>query len=265
MKYLFSILILITCCYSMNAYSSVRQGKINNLDIIHDTVFHNKLPYCLLTENNETYSISTLQLSEISYITTITRNGRIYLAIEFTPLKRVYYTEQVNGFLTEFLHVLIKHEVIEDGYFNPYGANMLIEEKKRAGQLKEEWELPANESKAMVLNWNISWKSTDNDDSTVILADGVPFAYYTYRSWRDYGVDKFPTMASTKAAYRYFIYSIDANEPMAEVRVADWWITGVTVITPDNKQYFFKDIPKNDDFLTVVAKLLLARQVFEKK
>lgn len=265
MKYLFNILILIASGCSTAAYGSTWQGKIKNLDIINDTVFHGGQPYCLLTENNETYSISTLELSEIAYIAATSRNGRIYLAIEFTPLKRVYYTEQVSGFLTEFLHALAKHEVIENGHFSPYGTNMLIEEKKRAGQLKEEWELPANETKPVALNWNIGWKATDNDDSTLILADGVPFAYYTYRSWRDYGVDRFPTMASTKATYRYFIYSIDTDKPMAEVRVADWWVTGVTIITPDNKQYFFKDIPKNEDFLTVVAKLLLARQVFESK
>ena len=78
-------------------------------------------------------------------------------------------------------------------------------------------------------------------------------------------MSRFPTMASTKATYRYFIYSIDSNKPMAEVRVADWWTTGVTVITPDNNQYFFKDIPKNEDFLTIVAKLLLARQVIDRK
>lgn len=264
MKHLFIILVMVIGSRNMNTFAGNLQGKTNNLHIVNDTVFHNEMAYCLFTGNQETYSISTLELSEIAYITTIHRNGRVYLKIEITPFKRVYYAEKVNSFLTEFLHALVKHEVIDNGYFNPYGANMLIEEKKSTGQFKEEWELP-DEPKPVASNWNISWKTTDNDDSTLILADGVPFAYYTYRYWKDYGVDRFPTMASTKATYRYFIYSIDSNKPMAEVRVADWWTTGVTVITPDNNQYFFKDIPKNEDFLTIVAKLLLARQVIERK
>lgn len=260
-------LILYIICISATAggsHSFVKQGKISSIEITADTVWSNHQPYCLLIEQDGVQKIRTFTKESIVYIQPVQRQNRKWYRTAIAPLNRVYYTPYSDGFVTSFLHLFIKHDVIKDGYFNAYGANMLVKEWQAAGQLLEEWELPIAKPSVATSDYNISWKNTPGKDTVLILNNGAPFAYYVHRHWTSYGVDSWHVIKTTDAHYRYFIHRLD-HTPMAEVRVQDGWKTNVKIITPDSTEYLIKEVPDNKDFMTIAAKLLLVQDEEKKK
>lgn len=238
---------------------------IKSLEISGDTVLYNDEPYCLLKRGIDGYYITTLNVRQIAYLRPVVRNKTDYYEVSITPLRRTYYTAAKEGIILSFLHDMIKYEVIWEGDFSAYGANMLKDEKLKAGAYYEEWDVPAREPKPRVLDWNISWKSTERNDCTLIYANGRLFAYYKYANWRDSGVNRYMIAIRKHYSYSYFVHDIATDSLLAEVRVKDGWQTEVKVLTADEQEYTIKNVPENRDFMTIAAKLLLAREAFGDK
>lgn len=264
MKGLLLIAISLLATNSTHAAGYVRQGKIQTLTVHNDTLRNNNKPYCLFRERDGLYSVSTFSLQHLVYIQKVSKKGTAYYRVLFAPLNQVYFTPYSPNAMDALLQDCINYALIEDEYFSAYGANNMIKNRLANGSFITEENIPTTNEKPTVYNWNISWKSTTNKDSTIILANGVPFAYYIYRNRRDYGVDRYHIAHLTKCNYRYFIYKLDKT-PMAEVRVADAWKTKVTVIAEDGEELTIQEVPNNEDFMTIVAKLLLLKDITAKK
>lgn len=264
MKGLFFIAILLLTANSTHAAEYARQSKIQMLTVHNDTLRNNNQPYCLFRERDGLYSLSTFSLQHLVYIQKVSKSGADYYRVLFSPLNQVYFTPYSPNAIDMLLQDCINFAIIEDGYFSAYGANSMIKSRLADGSFITEENLPATVEKPTVYNWDISWKSTSNKDSTIILANGVPFGYYIYSNRRDYGIDRYRIAYEIKADYRYFIYKLD-NTPLAEVRVADGWKTRVTILAADGEKLVIEEVPNNKDFMTLAAKLILLKDVTTKK
>lgn len=262
MRYIVVILILLL--HLEGNATRFKQSNMSSVEIVNDTVFANGKVYCLLFFDGEAHYISTPDVQQVVYLKPVKSNNTSYIQVSFTPLNRKYYIQSKGTYVNTLIHELVKYDVIEDGYFSAYGAQLLINANIESGKYIEEWDLPKDMPAMKTLNWNISWKETPNKDSTLILADGQAFAYYTYRNWRDYGVSKYEVAIETNSDYRYFIHDLHTDSLMAEVRVADGWKTEIKVITPDDNTYTLEYVPNNKDFMTIIAKLLLTKQTIGK-
>lgn len=260
MKHLI-LIILFLICFSPARASVVRNVPyLVKIVVIHDTVFVDNTPYCLLKKQDDAYIISTLNLDEVMYIAPYYRNGQPYYRVSVSPTQEVYFADISDHFIRDFLHDFIEHQPIEDGYFSTYGMHMLVEDELDARVFFTEKELPRALDTAEIIRQEISWVPTDNKDSTVIMSGGVPFAYYTLWNWRDYGAARYDVRRKTGATYHYYIYRVQDNKLLAEVQVADWWQTQVTIITPDGWWYRFGRIPKIEDLMRVACKLVILRE-----
>lgn len=264
MKLLLSLILTFVVSVQVSATYILPSLYLKKVIVRNDTVFVDHTPYCIFKAQGNGYVISTLDINEIMYVEPFTRNGKHYYKISISPLRKIFYAEKRNDLLSQLINDAVNYQLIEDSFFSAYGANTFIKDKLAGREFIPEWQLPKMVNPYEVLKQNISWAETPNNDSTVILADGVAAAYYTRRHWREFGVESFITLVDTKAEYRYFIYKVDDNKPLAEVRVADWWKTKVTIITPDGWTYQFENIPKTDDLMRVATKLVLLKEALNK-
>lgn len=245
-------LLLLSCAPSVSASVGVFSQSGDTL-LVADT------PYCLAFRNQNELVLRSWDYEKVLQLQMVHIGGNQYLELSIPPFNRTYYLDTNRLFFDKVLTDCVQEQIFENGYFSAYGANKLVIRYRKHYPLFESWEMPVQNQRQETPDWNITWKATSNKDSTLIIVNGKPFGYYMQRHWDDYGVDKWQVLKNTQASYRYFIYDF-SNRLLAEVRVADWWKTGVRIIMPGNEEYTIRDVPKNSDYMTVVAKLILLRQ-----
>lgn len=263
MKHIVLLLLVHMLCSQAVAKVVNAPNRLKSIIIVNDTIFVDNTPYGLFKSTDGAYTFSTLDISEIMYIQPFTRNNKEYYKVSFSPLKQVYFAEKKAGTIKHIVDNAIKNGVVEDGYFSAYGTNMLTKELLRSKVFMTPAELPELKTPDDILAQKIRWEETDNEDSTLIISGNNKLAYFKKRHWREYGIRRRHVRVSTESTYRYFIYSTSDDSPLAEVRVADWWQTEVTIISPDGWTYKFKNVPKTDDLMRVAAKLVLYREALK--
>ncbi|MCB0698808.1 MAG: hypothetical protein H6551_10525 [Chitinophagales bacterium] len=260
----YPILLALVVTISANASIKPFTTGMDAIHIVNDTVYSSNNPICLIGVKDSVTTVSTFFRYDIITLTTFHNSTGKYFAVNFLPTSETYYAKQTEHFLHTFLAAMTRTGVIEDNYFSYTGADKLIAELKNKQLLIDGNKRGQNQNE--VLNWQIGWRNTDNPDSMLMLADKKPFAYYKYRHWQDYGVERFDRLQKTGELYAYFLYDFD-NKPLATISVilSNDASTLVKVTTWDKKEYYFKNVPKERHLLLVAAKLILAKQVLDKK
>lgn len=263
MKYILSIALLATCF--MVQAAGMHQSKIKTISIQHDTVYSGGEPYCLLEQNGKSHIIRNFFLERIVEITSEQIDGKQYYKLEFPIMYKTYYTQTNNkNFVTDFLFEAVKFKIIEDGYYSDFGTRALINTWESKGKFTNEWKMHDKLEGNKPLNWVISYKNTDNTDSTIILADGEPFVYYHYKKWKDVTSDKYLVNHKVRIYHSYYMHNFD-GEQIAEVRICNGWRTTAEIRPADGSIYTFSYTTKDHNILTIASKLLLARNIIEQK
>lgn len=262
----FITLFAFVCC-SLSAIGSIHNTPpvfLEKIVVINDTVFVNGQPYCLFKKQGNMYTLSSLSIDLVMYVRPYPRNGKVYYSIMIPPIHATYFAEKDSSFFTDLLQSASQYGIIEDGYFSSYGTHLLVTDKLESKKWMEIKDLPELVDEEEIFNKHISWKGTENRDSTIIMADDVPVAYYYRVNWLDLGVNRFEKMSATKATYIYYIKRIGDDAPLAEVQVQDWWQTIVTVITPDGWKHKFTNVSKTEDLMRISCKMALLRDALNK-
>lgn len=254
-------LVTLLCLLSFASSAQMATSNDINITISTDTVYNNQQPYCLLQQEENNYVIRNLHLERMAQIESIVIGEATYYKVEVSMLYKTVYLKPIDGdIVQQYVASMIANGALDaEGYYDEYGTRLLWKQMNENTDAISYEELQQLEKKQNVKNWSISYETTSNADSTIILADNKPVAYYKTVRFEDMGVDRFRKSLSADYAYtRFYIYSM-SNKLVAEIRRPYNVITITVLLFQSDEELKFKYLSKNKNIITLTTKLLLAK------